>query len=414
MKWKRFFLIALTVISTTFFAGCWDQREFSDLAVVMGITVDLNDGDSDGTLSVGVQVANPVPYSGSSGEGASKESYSEFSDTGNNIFEILRSVTHVSSRRLYNSHNQIVVFGNELAKKEGIGGEMDFFLRDNEMRYSVLLAVSEGKASEILAADTNYEHVPAKELAELIRNQATNSGSVECNLLDFVRDATAEGSTCLVPVVRIKEEPLAAGGEESGEKASKSAKGEEGGEKKFEVNGSAVFKGDIMVGQLDERETRGALWVRDKVDRGIIEASFDGVDTEIEVFECKTFTSVKINDKGEVSVDIRCEIYANIAGLSGYEGLLNKELTEKIRNSAAAAVKEEILSAWEKSKEMECDVFCLGNKVYKKTPDLWRKYQQSWQKMYNETTFNFNIDINIEDVGDLTGEVQWKGVDDKK
>jgi spore germination protein KC len=132
------------------------------------------------------------------------------------------------------------------------------------------------------------------------------------------------------------------------------------------------------------------------------------------VFECKTFTSVKINDKGEVSVDIRCEIYANIAGLSGYEGLLNKELTEKIRNSAAAAVKEEILSAWEKSKEMECDVFCLGNKVYKKTPDLWRKYQQSWQKMYNETTFNFNIDINIEDVGDLTGEVQWKGGDDKK
>jgi spore germination protein KC len=307
-----------------------------------------------------------------------------------------------------------VVFGNELAKKEGIGGEMDFFLRDNEMRYSVLLAVSEGKASEILAADTNYEHVPAKELAELIRNQATNSGSVECNLLDFVRDATAEGSTCLVPVVRIKEEPLAAGGEESGEKASKESKGQEGGEKKFEVNGSAVFKGDVMVGQLDERETRGALWVRDKVDRGIIEASFDGVDTEIEVFECKTFTSVKINDKGEVSVDIRCEIYANIAGLSGYEGLLNKELTEKIRNSAAAAVKEEILSAWEKSKEMECDVFCLGNKVYKKTPDLWRKYQQSWQKMYNETTFNFNIDINIEDVGDLTGEVQWKGGDDKK
>ena len=63
---------------------------------------------------------------------------------------------------------------------------------------------------------------------------------------------------------------------------------------------------------------------------------------------------------------------------------------------------------------MECDVFCLGNKVYKKTPVLWEKYQQSWQEMYNEIAFDFNIDINIEDVGDLTGEVQWKGVDDKK
>ena len=133
---KRFFLIILTMTATITLTGCWDQREFSDIAVVMGITVDVNDEEGYGKdLSVGVQVANPVSHT-SSGQGSAQESYSEFSDTGNNIFEILRSITHLSSRRLYNSHNQIVVFGSELAEKQGIGGEMDFLLRDNEMRRS--------------------------------------------------------------------------------------------------------------------------------------------------------------------------------------------------------------------------------------------------------------------------------------
>lgn len=394
---KRFILIALVITVAITFTGCWDQREFSDIAVVMGITVDVNDEENYGKgISVGVQVANPVSHT-SSGQGSSQESYSEFSDTGNNIFEILRSITHLSSRRLYNSHNQIVVFGSELAEKQGIGSEMDFLLRDNEMRYSVLLAVAEEKASDILAADTNYEHVPAQELAELIKNQAVNSGSVECNLLDFVLYGTSPGSTALMPVVKIKE-------------ASES----DNDKKNFEVNGAAVFNGDIMVGKLTERETRGALWVRDKVERGIIECSFEGVDAEIEVFSAKTFVEVSINSAGKAKAVVRCEIYANIAGLSGYEGLFNEELEEKISIYSGKAVEKEIFDAWEASKKMGCDVFCFGNMIYKKAPKDWSKYGDNWQQIYNDMEISLNIDINVEDVGDLTGDVAWKGAAEKQ
>jgi hypothetical protein len=52
--------------------------------------------------------------------------------------------------------------------------------------------------------------------------------------------------------------------------------------------------------------------------------------------------------------------------------------------------------------------------IYKKAPKDWSKYGDNWQQIYNDMEISLNIDINVEDVGDLTGDVAWKGAAEKQ
>ncbi len=409
--------VLMCIVTSILASGCWDQREFSDIAVVMGIAVDSSE-EKKQELTVGVQVANPVPYSGSSGDSGSKEAYSDFSGSGNSIFEIIRGITHISSRRLYHAHNQIVVFGSSIAENEGIRRIIDYFLRDNEMRYNVLLAVSEDKATEIFSAGTNYEKVPAQELAELIENQAANSCSAVCTLIDFAKYGTSVGATALVPIVKIKE--AAETGKDSGEGSSseKSGSSESSGDKQspqksYEVTGAAVFDGDKMVGKLSEEETRGALWVRDSVTRAIVRAQTEKLQAEIEVFNCRTHVDAKINEEGKAVAKIRCEVYSNIAQVSDSGVKLDTDTVKKIAEACGGVVKEEIEKAYEKSVEIGCDIFNLGEKIKDKDLKQWRKYEDDWKQLYKELDLQLDVNINIEDIGNLSSNVQWRETDEK-
>ena len=425
---RRCLAVSLCIVTAVTSCGCWDSREFSDIAVVMGIAVDVcEDKESEDSITVSVQVANPVPVSGSSdsgGSGGQKEAHSDFSDDGNNIVEVMSSITHSSSRRLYSAHNQIVVFGKKLAEGEGLGQSVDYFLRDNELRYSVLVAVADGKASEALSASTNYESVPAKELAELIKNQASNSGSAICTLLEFAQSGISEGTVALVPIVRLKEaassETGGAEGDSGGEKSSESSGGSEGGssgnaEKNYEVTGAAVFVGSKMIGELDEKETRGALWVRNKVSRAIIEAKLtDDIKIAAEVFDCTVSVDVDINGEGKAVSNVKCKVYANLAQISGYGGKISEELTDKVSESCGKTVEEEIKAAYKKSVEMGCDVFGFGNKIRSKDIKKWCEYSDSWQSLFDEAELNIDVSVRIEDIGDLTAEVPWKESDESE
>ncbi len=415
----RIVMLLMTIMILTGFVACGDSRELSDIAVVMGIAIDVaekKDGEekSPGKINVSVQVANPVPYSGSAGEGGAKEAHSDFSESGNSIFEIIRSITHTSSRRLYHSHNQIVVFSRELAEKEGVGDFVDYFLRDNEMRYSVLIAIADEKASDVFTAKTNYEHVPAKELAELIKNQASNSGSAICSLIDLARLGSTEGAVALVPLVKIKENDSensksedSGGSEQESKSSGEKSGGNESKSKSFEVKGSAVFKGDKMIGTLSEAETRGALWGRDEVSLGIIKTKADNLNAEVEIFNCKTYTNAEISDEGKVKASIRCEIYANIAQFADKGEKIDEALAKKVAESCGKTIKEEIQKAYDKSVELKCDVFNLGEKIKAQNIKKWRQYSDSWQQLYSQMELTVDANVIIEDVGDLSDSVPW-------
>ena len=429
--WKRGICILLLGIMVMSLSGCWDKRELSELAIVMGIALDAGSGENGETLTVSAQVANPVSSGGSSGSGgAAEQTYNNFSGSGGSVFEILRGITHKSSRRLYNSHNQVLLFGRELAENQGLDEIIDFFLRDNEIRYNILIAVTEGKASEVLDVTPEYENIPAREIEELIRNQTANSESATCTLLNFVRCGLTPGKAALVPIISLVESSGSgdasssesgggdtsgggggsSGGDTSGGSGGSSGSSSEsgGGEnqsKRLEISGSAVFDGGKMMGTLSKEETRGALWVRGGANAGIVSVEMDDIRVEIEVMDSEQSMSVDIGDDGVVKAEVRCVITANVGEVNGKGLSLNKDFIKKLSSACSEKVKKEIQMAYDKSLDLKCDVFGFGEYLYRHHLKKWRTVEDNWPEKYRSLSLSIHVQVNIEELGELTADV---------
>jgi len=89
------------------------------------------------------------------------------------IFAATRSLSDTSPRRLFYSHNQVLVFSEELARK-GIQDYIDVFIRDVEARTTEWMVVTPGKASDFLSV----KHPSAEGTG--IKFKSVNQGP-ECN-----------------------------------------------------------------------------------------------------------------------------------------------------------------------------------------------------------------------------------------
>lgn len=397
---KRIVCAVLAAVLWMPLGGCWDKRELSELAVVMGIALDAADGENGENgeaVAVCAQIANPV--SGGSGKesgGAAVQTYTNFSGSGSSVFEVLRGMTHKSSRRLYNSHNQVILFGRALAETQRMGEVLDFFLRDNEIRYNILIAVVDGKAAETLTVTPEYENIPAREIGELIRNQKANSESVPCTLLEFVQCGLSAGRAALVPLIRLAER---GDGESSG--------GESGGtqSKRLEVAGCAVFDGGIMKGTLNKEETRGALWVLGSADAGIVSVETDGVRTELEVLNTERHLSVRADKNGAVTAELRLVITANVGEVNRPGTAIDRGFVEKISEACSRKIQEEIRAAYRKSAALQCDVFGFGEFLYRHRLKEWRVLEADWPLRFGELTLSLHVQTHIEEMGELTAEI---------
>ena len=249
-------------------SGCLGGREINDLEIVIGMGVDKDEKTGDILLTA--QIVNEDASGrtqGSSGGGEGK-AYWNVSCTGESIFEAVRKLTHKTGNRLFVSHNQAVIFGNDIAS-EGLQKYIDFFLRAHEMRPTVLILIAEGRASDVMDAKPDTEKFPAMNIAKLVKTYGYTSHLYKVNMKDFSECLMCSEKASFAPLITVSDNE---------------------GSKDVFVPGMAVFKNGKMVGKLGHGEVRGVLWVLGKVKSGVITVpSPDGGGKAIlEIIEAKS------------------------------------------------------------------------------------------------------------------------------
>ncbi len=79
-------------------------------------------------------------------------------------------IANKTSRRLYFAHNQVLVIGEDLARK-GVTPLFDLIERDPEVRTDFYVLVAKGaKASDLLKIKTPIEKLPGTEMRESVEN----------------------------------------------------------------------------------------------------------------------------------------------------------------------------------------------------------------------------------------------------
>src|SRR3954469_14342362 len=124
---RRNGLYLLLIITSLLLAGCWDQRELSEITVATGIAIDVGENAPYQVTIEGINAAE-LSEQTASGNAASVVLTLE----GNTVVEMLHKINIGASKSVIYSHMKTLVISKEIAEK-GMLEFMDFLVRNREI-----------------------------------------------------------------------------------------------------------------------------------------------------------------------------------------------------------------------------------------------------------------------------------------
>ncbi|MDI6881063.1 MAG: Ger(x)C family spore germination protein [Desulfitobacteriaceae bacterium] len=378
---KKSLLITL-ILSLLWITGCWSTRELDRLAIVLGTGVDL---EKDGQVKLSLQIVKPaeMKVSPEGGIGGPGKPALLLSHQGQTVFDAVRSFIAINSRRMLFSHNQVVIFGESLAK-HGIGPVLDFFERDPELREEAFLLIAQGEAQDILAVPDGLEKVSALAFHNALSASDFLSKSMKVTFNDFILAYNNKASAAVAPRIEL-------------------VKGE--GEQSFRIDGMAVFRKDKLAGWLTERETRGLLWVMGKVKSGILVLQDDpgGQDGPISMEIIKAKSKIKADfEEGKPSITVEIEEESNIGEETKPIDLTIPEKIKEIEQKQAALITNEIEAALHKAQILNADIFRFGEELHRADPKAWSEIKDRWEEEFPDLEVQIKVITKVHHIGEKT------------
>ncbi|GAB6153105.1 Ger(x)C family spore germination protein [Desulfosporosinus burensis] len=374
-----FLLLILSVTLLT--TGCWNRKELDRLAIVAAVGIDKGE---DQKIKLTVQVIKPGALKSPSSEGGSGKEKGVWiiKSSGNTVFDAVRNFIEKSGRKLFWPHTMVIVIGEKMAK-DGILPVIDWFLRDHEMRLQTRVLVTPGEASEMISGNAGLEKIPASHLERMIKDSGALSKSVAVNLMEVTNMITSQSSH---PVIG---------------RISKNKSGQD--EEELLLKGAGVFRKDRLIGWLNPLETRGYLWIKDKVKSGIITIPCpEHPDKLISLEIIKSKSKVKPRlEMGMLKYTIEVDINCNLGEQMCIEDL-NPEMIAVLEDEERQAVEKEIIALIRKAQEeYKLDILGLGEATMREFPEEWNKVKERWEEEFPQAEVEVKVNSRLSSMGML-------------
>lgn len=361
-------------------SGCWGSRELEDIAIVIGIAIGHED---DGRLKVVSQIIIPsnVGVGGSDG-GEKGAAYTNYYTSGTHLGDCLRDVSRRCGKDVYLSHDLIILF-DRAAAEEGIYNYLDYFMRDNELRINVSVLVTDGDIEDIMDTASELMKTPAVNMAALADRMTEVSEWENVTVLNFVENMMRQRKGTVAPCVSLSAVP---------------------GRDELFISGCAVFSGDKMVGKINSEEAKGILWLADKMDSINIMLKFGDSEIGVDVKRSKTKLTVAENENGEIF--FKAKIRADVHLITDADDILKTMGRDAVRAKLNAAVADQVCVSLDRMRSMGVDVFGLGDKLYKKKPELWKSLEADWTERFKEIYVEVTVNSSVQESGSVSGSAK--------
>jgi spore germination protein KC len=379
---KRTLLVIL--LPVFILSGCWDSIEIQNLAIITAAAIDSEENHK---VKVSVQIFIPRTItSGESGEDPSLGSTFVREGIGKNLAEAISVLQTNIPRKLFWGQCKIFIFGHDLAKT-GIRNELDFLIRHPAPRINSNLYVSEGKASNLLKLIPPLERYSGEVLSKFSQHQEVG---VDTTLSDISKDLTEASQSFSLPYI-------------------KRLKSDEYARKSYEtiptIVGTAIFKKDKMIGNIDLEETRGLLWLSRKIQRSTV--SIKPEENENEVIMMPTSGSVRFKPQiinNQWIMNIQIQVAASIIQNETFLSLLQEDVITKLEKGLENKLRDRISKTLEKiQKEYQADVVGFGRRFHQKYPEQWKKVKDHWDEKFPEVDVKLSVNATIKRSGDIGG-----------
>ena len=385
-----------------FQAGCWDRREPDFLGVVTAAAFDFE--PQTGRLQVIAQVANSLGIGtgesggGNGGGGGGKNLFWVVEAGGQTIYEALKNIDRVSSRKLLWSHLEVVLFSEEMAR-EGLLPILDYIDRERQARLIARPFVVQGDVRQLLETEFPLEQLGGPALIRqllTIRMETAFVPEVESLRRLFSRLAKP-GMELILPCIAVQAEKDEKGGPESG----KDTRVKTGEPNPAKLSGGALFRGDKLVGFFNEKETAGYLWLTNNIRRLTMVFNPPGEKDRhltVEVFGAAVKLTPEVQGE-QVRVHLTVHTKGRLQDFTGQKLPLAGDFKNSLNRRMATVIQNQIGLAWQKAREMNLDVFGIGHTLYQTKPQDWKRLERKWANIFPEVELEVEVQATIKSFG---------------
>jgi len=363
--------------------GCWELLQVNSAAVVVGHGLDL---DPAGRIVQYAQIASPNPAPGQSPTIV-------ISAAGRTSTEAEKNLLLRFSRMPLISHANSFILGNKLVSQD-ISTVTDYLIRNRDVRKrTVLLVAANATPGEVMT--TTVPVVPYSGLTWelMLSNQESYLGNyVPITLNDFLAKLAQPGIEPAVPMLIVIPAQTHGGEKTTQDSANKAAKN------KAILQGMAVFKGNRMVGALNETESRGYRWMNSSHPSGgllLIPYPLDSsrqITLEVRIFKHKT--RPRLTD-GKLCMEVDIEAELVFYEEQGEGQLLEPAMIGKIESLANEQITREISACISQSQKLRSDVLGWGLAVSRYQPDVWDSLEEDWPDIFPGLDYRLKVKSKI-------------------
>lgn len=367
-------IAVLLIFTLSFFmTGCWNAREINELGFVLSIGLDKTDSG----FKVTAQIASPETYSKtSSGAGSAQaKPFWIVSANGRTIFEAVRNMASISSRRIFWSHIKVILISEKLARNNTLE-IFDFFSRNPELRLRTLVAVTPDEAGDVIQVVPEMEKDPAIYLEKIIENKNLTGKSYGIMLKDFLEDyldPSVGPVTSRIVLDKSNTQPI------------------------IKTSGAYVFDDNKLVSSLREDQTRGLLWIKNKMNDSIMVVScpYDNMPVTMEIKKSKTSIDSYMNNEN-VHFIINVKVDAIITEQACYTDFNNMQKLQGLARALERDIEEDIKSTITTAQDLKIDFIGLSRTVHRQHKEEWHKIYPKWNELLKSTgtTISVKVDIN--------------------
>lgn len=396
-RWGRIAALLSCVLLPLLTAGCWSSREIEDLALYSGLALDAGQPapvektfeEEGATYSKQnkVMVTIQVVPTKSIGTKDKKQSgtqlaYLNISGSGDSILEIFRQFSTRLDRPIIGHHLKVIIISARLLKQYSIEQLTDFILRDNDIRPSTLVFISQGPARDTLYSKMPNE-IPSLHIRGMLRNETRTSkvlGPVTLAKLDaFTHN---KKSFVLQNIVT--------------------------GSGEVEVSGAGIIQGSSgrWLGNLSQEDTECLSWLRNQGNSGAIKTyNWEHVPITYELRAMKSKITSHVNgDQISFHVDIATEgrLIENWSRDATPSSEQYAKKAEQVIKDKLAIMMEGMIAKLQET--YKADVGSFGERLAIEHPGVWRKVKDNWDDVFSRTEITMAYKVKITDFGSFTEE----------
>ncbi len=368
-----FIFATLLLIISFATVGCKDLQEVDDLNLVIAVGIDQT---PDQRVRVSVEIVDPAEARGQgAGTGGKRQSATFVREqSGDTVEQAMDKFDENVARKLFLSHNTVVVFGKTYAD-HGIDRALDYLERNRSLRRNQLFVVTDGTASDLLNASGKPELYAAVAIRTLVDQGVKKGVAVNSTQLRVIRDYLRPSHSPNIAYVTLANSRLC-------------------------QCGIGLFDGGQYKGHIVSEDAHALLlFIQDTQQTEIVLPCDNTKDVQTDVGNTFRFLNthtdvIPIVHGRDVQFIVRVRGRAEIERLCpGSKTTINSY--HKWESVLASDMQQRMQNIFEQLQKEDVDSVQFGDVLFERQPTVWRQVANQWKTIFPTIKVKYDIRIQL-------------------